>query len=200
MNKSEAVEIEPPFTYQLEGHCCYSVKYQGPQDTESTSLGMVAQRQTGPYKDKWFLYSFAHSYADRLGDPNHAPVFETREQAAKALFVVRKSIEKNPLSDSVREWFSRKDEWLRERRKVLTNELFAVQREMFALQTIAGENGLEYDFGVDIRKELSDLKEFMAEYDTSFYENQGKGFARQFKSLVSNVVGLVDAEAAAEIW
>lgn len=198
--KSENIEVEPPFTYQLEGHYCYSVKYQGEEDTEGVRLGMVAQRTGGADKDKWYLYDFAHSYVDRLGEPNHAPVFETREQAAKALFVVRKSIEKNPLSDSVRDWFSRKDEWLRERRKTLTNELFAVQREMSALQTIAAENGLKYDFGVDIRKELTDLKEFMAEHDASFYENQGKSFARSLKGLVSSVVGLVDAEVAAEIW
>jgi membrane carboxypeptidase/penicillin-binding protein len=50
-----------------------------------------------------------------------------------------------------------------------------------------------------VKKEVNDLLAFMTEHNDSFYEHQGKDFARSLRALVASVVKLVDPEAALEI-
>lgn len=196
----DQIEVEKPFTYKRPSYSSQPV-YKVYFEAEERALGSVRQETGGRNKDKWGIYELgATSLDDRLGKPNTSVVFETREQAAKALFVIRRSIEKNPLSDSMRYWFQCKSNELRDRRKELIGQIYGVQREMYALQKIAEENNLNYDFGVDVKQEVADLKEFMNEYDKSFYENQGKDFARSLKARVASVVRLIDPEIAGDIW
>lgn len=194
MATEQKVEVEGPFAFTLKHSGC-DVAYT---DSEGRTKNLGSLRYS-ERKDKWSFGEFENSYWDKLQTPGTYLIFDNRFQAAQAMLLCREVIEKNPLSDAARRWFSEKAEELQKRRNYLREQHYVVQRELRELQRIAKENNMEFDFYVDTKKEVKDLDEFMKENMDGFYEDLGKGTARTLRSLMRSVVMLIDPEAAEEI-
>lgn len=125
--------------------------------------------------------------------------FETKEQAGSFLLALRDMIDKNPLTTDMRQYFEEEVNRNREKKKNLINELFYLDRHRSWLQTFAAKYNLKTEFEGNIRKELLELKKFMDEENDLLYNKMGKDFARTLRTLVANVVAIVDPDIAKEL-
>lgn len=190
------VEVSNSYSKEWEVGCNYDANDK--QTKEPINIGKICIYPSS--KDKLSIVRVGPDrWTERWSTPKLGAKFADKEAAAWALLVIYQSIQDNPLPSEVRSFLDRRGEHLRKEKDDTLGRIYAIQREQAELQHMANKHGLEFDFGVDMKKEVSDLKNFMAENNDALYEHLGKDFARSLRVYVKSVVKLVDAEAAEEI-
>ena len=161
---------------------------------DDTILGAVYRRG-----ERWGISSVGTRYDTKIDLARYSSCFPTKDDAAYAIFLITTTIDGNPLPSDFKDYLSERARMLREERKEYQGRLFALQREMAFLEASARKHGVEYDFGMDIKKEVQDLAKFLDENLESLYEHQGKDFARSLRAHVASVVKLIDPEVALDL-
>jgi hypothetical protein len=173
---------------------CY---FEDEPNEEAKEIGQISSYPSSA--DKFCISRVGPDrWNERWNSPRYSSKFADKETAAWALMIIYESIQANSLPSEVRSFLDRRGEHLRKEKENAIAQIYAIQREQAQLQHMANKHGLEFDFGVDIKKEVSDLKEFMERNNDTFYEI-GKDFARSLRAYVKSVVKLVDAEAAEDL-
>lgn len=177
----------------------YHYDEKGKRAKEPTVIGVIRAYDASSEGKICIVRIGPNRWTENWSTPRFGARFPDKETAAWALMVIYESIQANPLPSEVRSFLQRRGEHLREEKEQNLTKMYAIQREQCELQHMANKHGLEFDFGVNLKKEVADLKNFMDKNNDALYEHLGKDFARSLRAYVKSVVKLVDVEIAEEL-
>ncbi|RDJ35227.1 MAG: hypothetical protein DWQ19_10455 [Crenarchaeota archaeon] len=175
----------------------WEVHYKNPNDENVDREYLGTLRFHKEKSQSWSFYSIGSSF-ELLNTPNNVqyhPTFQTKEQAARALLIARRSISANLLPDKLRNYIKERAKDLRREHNSVLGKVTDLHYEMLTLEHLGKEYNLNFDFGVNPKQEVADLKKFLNENMDAIYDHFGKDFGRALRAHIASVVRLVDPEA-----
>jgi hypothetical protein len=124
------------------------------------------------------------------------PIFETKEDAAKGLYVLYACWKANPIPPDMLAYLNNQWREYGEKRHKLISQFFDIENERKYLSQLAKKCGVDFGESVDIKERVADLIKFMDDNNDDMYDLIGKDFARSLRSRVAAVVRIVDPVAA----
>lgn len=171
------------------------------EDGYNRQLGTIVEIKKGK-EISWAISKIGHEHDFKVKTPSDLrwlPAFSSKEDAAKGLLVIANGINANPLPSHLRDYISGRERDLNRERTALLERLFNVKYEMRILESLAAKYNLNFDFGVNIKKEVEDLKNFLDENIELIYKKFGKDWARSLRAHIAGVVSLIDDNIAQDI-
>jgi len=175
----------------------YSVSIKD-KESHNCSLGIIKEHYK--QKGKYYISKIGNDYnltINQLELP--LPLFNSKEDAAKALYCVVEGINANPLGEEMRRFLRDHFQQMCEERQFYLKTFFELEHRRLMFAHFAKKYNLDFMCEADIKEEVKGLLDFMDKENDAMYEHLGKDFARSLRAYVASVVRLVDPIAAGKI-